>query len=166
MANVDYFLKIPGAEGESTDKGHQNEIEILSWSWGESNASSHESGTTGGAAGKAHLQELVCTLRANKATPVLMQFCAEGTHVTDETVLTCRRAGKTPQDYFLIKMKPVYITSYQTGGSSGDVVPVDTISLNFGAVKFEYCPQKEDGSLDAAVEGAYDVQKNEANYPG
>jgi type VI secretion system secreted protein Hcp len=166
MAQVDYFLKIPGIEGESTDSAHGGEIEILSWSWGESNASTHESGTTGGSAGKGHLQDMTCTLRASKATPKLMQYCADGKHITEETVLTCRRAGETPQDYLLIKMKPVYISSYQTGGSSGDIVPIDTVSLNFGAVKFEYCPQKEDGSLDAAIEGAFNVQTNEASYPG
>ena len=33
-AQADYFLKIPGVDGESTDAGHKNEIEILSWSWG------------------------------------------------------------------------------------------------------------------------------------
>ncbi len=166
MANVDYFLKIPGADGESTDKTKKGEIEILSWSWGETNDSTHESGTTGGSAGKSHLQDLTFTMRANKATPKLMQYCAQGEHITDEVVLTCRRAGKNPQDYMLIKMKPVYITSYQTGGSSGDIVPVDTMSLNFGAIKFEYKPQKEDGTLDAAVEGTWDVQKNDASYPG
>jgi hypothetical protein len=29
----------------------------------------------------------------------------------------------------------------------GDVVPVDQFSLNFGAIKFEYKPQKQDGTL-------------------
>ncbi len=166
MAQVDYFLKVPGADGESTDSAHTDEIELLSWSWGETNDSCHESGTTGGSAGKSSLQDLTCTMRANKATPILMQFCAEGHHITDEVVLTCRRAGKTPQDYMIIKMKPVYVTSYQTGGSSGEVVPVDTLSLNFGSIKFEYCPQKEDGTLDAAIEGAYNIQTNESSYPG
>jgi type VI secretion system secreted protein Hcp len=166
MAQVDYFLLLPGVEGESTDAAHAGEIELLSWSWGVSNAATHESGTTGGGAGKGHCQDITVTARSSKATATLMQFCADGKHITDECVLTCRRAGETPQDYMLIKMKPVYITSYQTGGSSGDVVPVETFSLNFGAIKFEYSPQKEDGSLDAAIEGAWNVCTNEASYPG
>jgi len=49
---------------------------------------------------------------------------------------------KDQGQHLIIKMKPVYITSYQTGGSSGDDVPVDTFSLNFGAIKFEYEPQR------------------------
>ncbi len=30
----DMFLKIDGIPGESTDKAHANEIEVLSFSWG------------------------------------------------------------------------------------------------------------------------------------
>ena len=35
MALVDYFLKIDGIEGESQDSKHSKEIELESWSWGE-----------------------------------------------------------------------------------------------------------------------------------
>jgi len=34
MAHVDYFLKIDGVDGESTDDKHKGEINIESWSWG------------------------------------------------------------------------------------------------------------------------------------
>jgi hypothetical protein len=40
-------------------------------------------------------------------------------------------------------MKDVYITSIQRGGSGGDMVPTETFSLNFRAVKVEY--QEESG---------------------
>ena len=46
MATVDFFLKIEGIEGESEDRAHKGEIEILSWSWGVTNA-----GTSGGGGG-------------------------------------------------------------------------------------------------------------------
>ncbi len=42
-----------------------------------------------------------------------------------------------------IEMKDVYFTSYQTGGSSGDDVPTNQLSLNFAAIKFEYKPQND-----------------------
>jgi type VI secretion system secreted protein Hcp len=35
MAAFDYFLKIDGIPGESTDSKHKDEIDVLSWSWGE-----------------------------------------------------------------------------------------------------------------------------------
>ena len=53
MAQVDYFLKIEGVESESTDAKHKGEIELESFSWGET-----QSGTAGrgGGAGAGKVQ--------------------------------------------------------------------------------------------------------------
>jgi Type VI secretion system effector, Hcp len=45
------------------------------------------------------------------------------------------------ETYLEIKMQEVLVSSYQTGGT--EIVPTDQFSLNFGAIKFEYKPQKE-----------------------
>ena len=34
---VDFFLKIDGIKGESLDEKNKEEIQVHSWSWGESN---------------------------------------------------------------------------------------------------------------------------------
>ena len=44
MAAVDYFLKIAGIDGESTADGHKGEIDLESWSWGESNPGAGSAG--------------------------------------------------------------------------------------------------------------------------
>jgi hypothetical protein len=36
-AALEYFLKIPGAAGESADSKHKSEIDVMSWAWGVSN---------------------------------------------------------------------------------------------------------------------------------
>ena len=35
MATTDYFIKFDGIKGESADAKHKDEIDIESWSWGE-----------------------------------------------------------------------------------------------------------------------------------
>ena len=40
--------------------------------------------------------------------------------------------------YLEIRMKKVYITSYQTGGSAGESLPMEQLSLNFAKVQVEY----------------------------
>jgi type VI secretion system secreted protein Hcp len=97
---------------------------------------------------------------ANKATPVLMLSCASGKHIPT-TVLSCRKAGTEQQEYLKITMSDLLISSYQTGGSSGDVIPIDTISLNFSKIEYEYKEQKPDGSLGGPVKAGWDVKKNE-----
>ena len=41
MAAVDYFIKFDGIKGESADVKHKDEIDVESWSWGETNAGAH-----------------------------------------------------------------------------------------------------------------------------
>ena len=40
MATTDYFIKFDGIKGESTDAKHKDEIDVESWSWGETHACS------------------------------------------------------------------------------------------------------------------------------
>ncbi len=158
MASVDYFLKIDGIPGESADKTHKNEIDLLSWSWGEANAGSHAAGG-GGGAGKVAMQDFNFTMTINKASPKLFLACATGQHIK-EALLTCRKAGKEQQEYLKIKFSDLLISSYQTGGSGGDVVPVDQISFNFAKIETSYAPQKADGKLDSPVVHNYSVKTN------
>jgi type VI secretion system secreted protein Hcp len=159
MAAVDYFLKVADVEGESTDGTHGGEIDLVSWSWGETNSGTH-SGGGGGGAGKVTMQDFHFTMKANKSTPKLMLACATGQHIPEAT-LTCRKAGTEQQEYLIIKFKDLLISSYQTGGSAGDVVPVDQISFNFSKIEYEYKPQKADGSLDSPVTAGYDLKTNQ-----
>ena len=158
MAAVDYFLKLDGIDGESTDDKHKNEIDVESWSWGESNMGTHAGGG-GGGAGKVQMRDFSFTMKVNKATPKLMLACANGQHIK-EAKLTCRKAGGDQQEYMIIKFADLLVSSYQTGGSSGDIVPTDQISMNFSKIEFEYKPQKADGSLDSAVKTGYDLKAN------
>jgi len=99
-------------------------------------------------------------MKVNKASPKLFLVCATGEHIK-KAVLTCRKAGKEQQEFYLVKMEDLLVSSYQTGGSShGDVIPTDQISLNFAKIEFEYKPQKADGTLDAPVKAGYDLKSN------
>ena len=44
MAAFDYFLKLDGIPGESIDDKHKGEIDVLSWSWGESQRAAASAG--------------------------------------------------------------------------------------------------------------------------
>lgn len=158
MAAVDYFLKLQGIDGESTDSKHKAEIDIESWSWGATQSGAHGFGG-GGGAGKVQMQDFHFTMRVNKASPKLMLACATGEHIK-EAILTCRKAGKEQQEYLKIKFSDLLVSSYQTGGSAGDVIPMDQISLNFSKIELEYKEQKPDGTLGGATKAGYDLKLN------
>jgi type VI secretion system secreted protein Hcp len=155
---ADFFLKIEGVPGESVDDKHKDEIDILSWSWGETQTGSSSRGG-GGGAGKVQMQDFHFTMEANKSSPKLMLACATGEHIKTAK-LTCRKAGGEQQEYMTITFSDVLVSSYQTGGSRGDSIPQDQVSLNFAKLEFEYKPQKKDGTLDASIKTGYDLKAN------
>jgi type VI secretion system secreted protein Hcp len=160
MAAVDYFLKLTGIDGESTDAKHKGSIDIESWSWGETQSGSSSYGG-GGGAGKVQMQDFHFTMRVNKASPKLMLACANGEHIK-EAILTCRKAGKEQQEYLKITFSDLLVSSYQTGGSKGDVIPMDQIALNFSKISFDYKEQKVDGTLGGSTKAGYDLKSNKA----
>ena len=157
MAQVDYFLKVENIPGESQDTKHKNEIELHSWSFGESNTGSFASGG-GGGAGKVQMQDFHFVKHVDKAGPKLFLACAQGEHIKS-AVLTCRKAGKEQQEYLTIKFSDVLISSYRTSGSNGgDIVPLEEISLNFAKIEYEYKEQKADGSMAGSVKAEFNLK--------
>ena len=71
MAQVDYFLKIEGVDGESTDDKHKGEIELESFSWGETQRGTAGHGG-GSGAGKVMPQDFNFVKKVDKASPVLL----------------------------------------------------------------------------------------------
>ena len=130
MAAVDYFLKIDGVEGESTDVQHKNEIDIASWSWGVTNSGTFGHGA-GGGAGKVQPQDLHFVHPTDKSGPVLFKKCATGEHIKD-AVLTVRKAGERQEEFLKVTFSDVLVSSYLNGGGQ-DGVNSD-VSLNYQKV--------------------------------
>lgn len=158
MALFDAFLKIDGIEGESADSKHKNEIDIHSFSWGESNSGTFAHGG-GGGAGKVSMQDFHFTMNANKASVKLFLACAGGDHIKS-AVLTCRKAGKDQQEFYKVTFSDILVSSYQSGGGGGETLPIDSISLNFAKVEKEYKEQKSDGTLGGAIKAGWDLKLN------
>lgn len=153
---VDVFLKLDKINGESKDeKGHKDEIEILSFSWGMSQSGTTHSGP-GGGAGKVSVNDLSLVKFIDKSSPVLAQMCATGEHIATGQ-LTARKAGKDPIEYIKIELKEIIVTSVQFGGSADGDRFTESVSLNFADFKLSYTPQKDDGSGDTAVPFHYNI---------
>jgi type VI secretion system secreted protein Hcp len=158
VALVDYFLKIETIPGESQDKTHKDEIQLLSFSWGETNAGTFAAGG-GGGAGKVQMQDFHFVMSVNKASPKLFLACANGQHIK-QAVLTARKAGKDQQDYLKVTFSDLLLSSFQTGGQAdAGHLPLDQVSFNFAKVEFEYKEQKADGTLGGAIKTWYNLKE-------
>lgn len=155
---VDMFLKLTDIPGESKDSVHADSIDILSWSWGESQQGTFAGGG-GGGAGKVNMQNFNFTQRTQKSSPELFLRCASGKHIP-EALVTARKAGDDPKEYMKIKFTDCMITSFQTGGSAGGDEIIESISIDFAKVEFAYDEQKADGSMNGFVTKWYDTKTN------
>jgi type VI secretion system secreted protein Hcp len=147
---VDMFMKLGDIKGESTDKTHKDQIDVLSWSWGLSQSGTMHMGT-GGGAGKVAVQDLSFTKYSDKASPPIMGACTKGTHI-DKAVLTVRKAGgDDPLEYYKITLEGLLVSSYSTGGSGGEERFTEHVSLNFEKFHVEYQPQNAKGAKEGGV---------------
>ena len=158
MAAVDYFLKIAGIEGESTDDQFAKWIDVESWSWGVSNSGSLAVGG-GGGAGKTTPTDLVIVKRVDKASPKLFLTCATGEHIK-ELFLSARRGG-TKQVYLEYKLENVLVSSFHETGNQGEA-PLEQLSLNFAKIEFSYRQTLPDGSLGPVIKSGFDFGSQRA----
>lgn len=157
---VDMFLNIDDKKikGESIDKTHADEIDVLAWSWGATQSGTTHLGT-GGGAGKANFQDLSITKYLDLSSPILLESCAKGDHFK-KMVLTVRKAGSTPLEYFVMTLSDCIISSYATGGSGGEDRLTENISINFAKYVIVYKSQNPDGSEKGSLPTNFNIPKN------
>ena len=90
---MDMFIKIGELKGESRDKAHGGEIDVLAWSWGMSNSGTAHAGT-GAGAGKVNVQDLSFTKWIDKSSPDLMLAACNGKHFPTAILTVPRRARR------------------------------------------------------------------------
>jgi type VI secretion system secreted protein Hcp len=172
------FLKLDGIKGESTDRQHKDEIELISFSWGETNTVRSLGGAGGGGAsraGRVSFQDFHFTHRVDKASPLLFFACASGQHIASAT-LTCRKIGTQgtsaaapdaavpapgPGEFLIYQMSNVIVSSFAEAGVAADEDrPVESGSLNFTQLQIEYTPQNVDGVNGTSITRGWDVRTN------
>jgi len=132
FAPADMFLKIGDIKGESTDSAHKDEIEILSWSWGET--------TYPRAVGERVMQpemgagDLTVTKMVDRATPLLMNYCATGKPMPSVTVF---------QGSMTYKLTDVRVKCGATRGTSDDR-PTEEVAFSYAKIKFIYKKEKKE----------------------
>ena len=140
MAVVDYFLKIDGIEGESTDAKHKGEIELLSWSWGASNSAQVASGNARG--GRVSFQDFQFTKHFDKSSPQIFQKCVGGQHITSMT-LSARKASNSEvasTDYMKIVFSNCLVSFYKEQAPNLDEINSDEVGVLFQKMSLTFIP--------------------------
>jgi type VI secretion system secreted protein Hcp len=155
--SIDCHLKLEGVKGESTHAKHKEEILLNTFAWGVSNASNSAGG--GMAVGKGRPQDIVLTKKYDSSSPVISKHSASGKHFKDATISFALAGGKQ-EDYLVIKLKEVFITSHSISATAGGEV-TDQVTMSYGDIEYAYKPQKPDGSLGGEVKFGWDIRTTE-----
>jgi type VI secretion system secreted protein Hcp len=157
----DIFAKIGDIKGESLKEGHKDEIDVLSYSWGVSQAGTMAFGGGAGAgAGKAQFSDFAFTTNVNRSSPLLFKACATGEHIKEATITVRKAGGNKAQDYLILKMTDVMISSYNAAGSSEGDRPTESINMAFAKIEFTYKTQNSDGVLGDTFTAGWDLKAN------
>jgi type VI secretion system secreted protein Hcp len=159
---VNAYLYIDGVEGPSTSK--PKHIDCLSFSWGVSQTAVYGAGASGkeAKAGRADFSNLTIMKVLDKTTPLLCDHCATGDILKKVYLVYDKPVADKQEDYFRIFLKDALITSVQLSGSNEN--PTESVSFAFQAVEIAYKPEKDDGTLDAAIKKGYDLEILKADF--
>jgi type VI secretion system secreted protein Hcp len=155
----EFFLKLPGIDGEATTKGFEDQIQLQTFNLGCTQPHSAQHGTGLGAA-KADWMDFTFTKQTDKSSPKLMEACAKGAHIQDAKVIIREAGGESPVEYLTYEFKDLLITSYHIGGHDGSEKTTDSGSFSFSEIKKTYQSQDEKGQKKDKVEFGWSIKKN------
>ena len=113
----------------------------------------------GGGEGKASFNDFNFTHHVDKASAVLMKACATGEHIKEATI-TVRKAGKGQQEFLIIKMTDILITSVIRAVTAMAAAPRRTSRCSSPKSIWNTSRRRQDGSLDAGIHFKYDIKGN------
>lgn len=117
------YLKIGDIKGESTDDRHKEEIAILSWSWGASQAAARSRPVSGPGT-------LTITKAVDKSSPKLMEASTKGRKIEQMTLTLPPRPGERART---VTLEGVVVASVDR--STSESRPTETISFNYEKIK-------------------------------
>ena len=153
------LLQIKDVPGTSDMAGYAAQIEVLSYSHGVAMQVTGDVSNTERTSGKPRMQDFHLTKYVDKSTPLINQKCCEATNLGEVKLTVARNDGGTVIPFIVYTLSDVIISSVSVGGGGGDK-PVENLSLNFSAIKWDYTAQKEAGGAAGTVAGGWDVAAN------
>jgi type VI secretion system secreted protein Hcp len=140
------LLQLAGVVGESHDADHKEFIDLVSWSWG---MLSPTDVSTGQPYAKAKIDNFKIVKRADRSSPVLIQYLRENTIVKTGHLIVRKAGGSDPLTYYEIEFKNLRVTSFSTSTDKEEVV--ETVTLAFETATFKYTPQSATGAKGGGV---------------
>jgi type VI secretion system secreted protein Hcp len=153
------YMKYGSIQGDVTESGHTNWIELNSFQWGVGRGVSTATGSNEDRESSApSVSEVTVTKAFDKASAKLLTEAYQGTGSGDAATvqLDFVRTNKGKLDiYSTFTLSNVIISGYSL--SSGGDRPSESLSLNFTKIETKVTPMNPDGSPGSPVTITYDL---------
>lgn len=161
----DIFLSLQGIKGESTDVRHLAAIELLSYT--QSLTGPPARVTAGGitSTGSATCGPVTITKYVDQSSPDLILHAAYGRHIP-RAVITFRRPGQQPIEYYRVTLEDAVITEVEQSNSRVNFPSpappraIEKVSMIGGRFRFEYTGQQPSGGAGAQPRAGWDCVAN------
>jgi type VI secretion system secreted protein Hcp len=170
----DIFLKLDGIEGESTTKGHDKEIQVLSYDQSIDTALYREGSGGGAGAGKSTFSGVRIRKLLDSASIPIALACASGLHIASAKIAF--RRPSPPVDFYVVTLEDVLVThvgqcastevqaplKFETLGKSptGPAALLEEVTLHFSTIRWEYRRIGPKGTALPPITGGWDVNAN------
>ena len=144
---VDWWLKLDGIDGESTDRDHRGEIEVRAMDWQAVQKATSPS--------HASSKAISLAFDTSAASPMILKRCVQGAAVRTAR-LSGRKSGEGQRTYLWWDFTEVRFASYDVSFTAGP--PLDVVTFSFTQVTMTYRPQDDKGGLGTPVVVTWNVK--------
>ncbi|MBT8398651.1 MAG: type VI secretion system tube protein Hcp [Gemmatimonadetes bacterium] len=157
----DAYLTVEGVTGESERAGHEEEIELLSFSFGASNPSSIGTGG-GGGIGTVDIQSFNFEKHTDAASADMFKHCCAGKHFPSGKVTLYKAGGDGGAvDYLIFEFEEIYVDDIQWSGTAGGGIPTEIVSFSFAKIVVTYNQQDSAGAKAGSYMGSWNLKTKE-----
>jgi len=152
------FLKLDGVKGDARAANHNEEIELTSFSWGQTQSVFPSESRKAG--GSVSMRDFQFTAITGTASAQLLLFCAAAKRIKS-AVLTCEQDHKKGKHVYLtVTLSNVVISSYDIEGAASQNHSSERVTLKFTKIDFAYTPLKDDGTPGGNFGSSWDLSLN------
>jgi type VI secretion system secreted protein Hcp len=149
----------PAIPGTSTMDKFAQQIELLSFSHGVAMQITGDVSNTERTSGKPNHQDFTITKYLDQSSPKLNESCCKGDNFPSVEVVVGRNDKGAVIPLIKYTLKNVVLSSVSIGGGGGDK-PVETITMNYNHITWDFHTQKAEGAEQGHVDTKWDLAKN------
>lgn len=153
------YMEIEGIKGEVTMSGYEEQIELLSFSWGVGRGISMITGRTSSReVSSPSLSEVNVVKELDKSTPLIVQEATTGAKGKKILLHFVNTGGDAEEEYLTYTLHDCLISSYSIS-ASGAGVPTENLALSFTKVELAYTEAGKDNVKGGSGRFGYSVEQ-------